>query len=103
MRCCELTQFIFLGMNGVAMARNGLCFIVVLLSVGVAMAQNGLILWENDATGSRKVSRYLPGLWDTILNSKMTAKVPKGKNAANYSIFVLLNPSVALSIVCYFP
>ena len=33
---------------------------------GVAMDRHGLILWENDATGSRKVFRYLPGLWDTI-------------------------------------
>ena len=32
----------------------------------VAMAQNGLILNHNEATGSRKVSGYLPGLRDTI-------------------------------------
>ena len=77
--------------------------VVIFWTNGVAMARNGFILWENDATGSRKVSRYLPGLWDTILNSKMTAKVQKCKNTVNYCIFVLLNPSVALSIVCYFP
>ena len=38
---------------------------------GVVMARNGLILWENDATGSRKVFRYLLDLWDTIKKQKM--------------------------------
>ena len=33
---------------------------------GVAMARNGLILWENEATGSRKVFRYLLDLRDAI-------------------------------------
>ena len=51
---------------------------------GVAMARHGLILWQNEATGSRKVSRYLPGLWDAILNSKMTAKVEKYKKGKNF-------------------
>ena len=37
---------------------------------GVAMARHGLILWENGATASRKVSRYLPGLREAINNSK---------------------------------
>ncbi len=46
----ELTKFIILGMNG------------------VAMAGNGLILWENGATSSRKVFRYLLGLWEVIKN-----------------------------------
>ncbi len=27
--------------------------------MNVAMTRNGLILWEDDAMGSRKVSRYL--------------------------------------------
>ncbi len=48
---------------------------------GVVMIWNGLILWENEARGSRKVSRYLPGLCDTILNSEMTAKVKNTSNA----------------------
>ena len=61
---------------------------------GVAMARNGLILWENDATGSRKVSRYLPDLWEAIKKSKIAAKIRKYKNAVNYRIFVLLNPSL---------
>ena len=59
----------FLGMNGVALARYGLIFN------------------HNEATGSRKVCRYLPGLRDTIFISKMAAKVPKSKNPANYHIF----------------
>ena len=33
---------------------------------GVAMDRHGLILWENEATGSRKVFKDLPGLWDSI-------------------------------------
>ena len=33
---------------------------------GVAMDRHGLILWENEATGSRKVFRYLLDLWDAI-------------------------------------
>ena len=36
----------------------------------VAVAWNGPRLWENDATGSGKVSRYLPGFWEAIKNSK---------------------------------
>ena len=34
----------------------------------VAVARHGLILWENDATGSRKVFKYLPGLREAISN-----------------------------------
>ena len=33
---------------------------------GVAMDRHGLILWENEATGSRKVFRYLLDLRDAI-------------------------------------
>ena len=33
---------------------------------GVTMARNGLIFGEDGATGSRKVSRWLRGLRDTI-------------------------------------
>ena len=32
----------------------------------VAMGRHGLILKDNEATGSRKVSGCLPDLWDTI-------------------------------------
>ena len=33
---------------------------------GVAMARNGLILSQDEATSSRKAFRYLPDLWDAI-------------------------------------
>ncbi len=32
----------------------------------VEVGRHGLILEDNGATGSRKVSEYLPDLWDTI-------------------------------------
>ena len=38
---------------------------------GVAVAQNGLIFGQDEATGSGKVSGYLRGLQDTIQNSKI--------------------------------
>ena len=41
---------------------------ILLDTFGVAVARCGLILWENGATGSRKVFRYLWGLRDTINN-----------------------------------
>ena len=44
---------------------------------GVGVARYGLILWENDATGSRKVSRYLWGLRGAVSNSKMTNNIKK--------------------------
>ena len=55
---------------------------------GVAVDRHGLILWENEATGSGKVFRYLPGLRDTIKKSKLYAKVQKSKNTAFYRIFL---------------
>ncbi len=41
-------------------------FEVVLGVNGVAMDRHGLILWENEATGSRKVFRYLLDLWEGV-------------------------------------
>ena len=41
-------------------------FEVILGVNGVAMDRHGLILWENEATGSRKVFRYLLDLRDAI-------------------------------------
>ena len=37
----------------------------------------------------QKVFKYLPGLRDAILNSKMTAKVKKNKNTVFYRIFLI--------------
>ena len=61
--------------------------IIILRVNGVAVARHGLILNHNEATSSRKVSRYLPGLRDAIKKSKMVAKVQKSKNPINYRIF----------------
>ena len=36
----------------------------------VAVAWNGPRLWENGATGSGKVFRCLPGLWEAIKKLK---------------------------------
>jgi uncharacterized membrane protein SirB2 len=44
---------------------------------GVAMARHGLILWENEATGSRKVFKYLRGLRDAIFLLKIVGIMQK--------------------------
>ena len=44
--------------------------VMILGMNGGGVARNGLILWENDATGSGKVFRLLPGPWEAIKNSK---------------------------------
>ena len=44
---------------------------------GVAMGRHGLILWENEATGSRKVYKYLWGLWDAIFCLLYTSPSPR--------------------------
>ena len=49
----------------------------------VPMARHGLILRENEAMGSRKVSKYLLGLQDTILSPKLIDKVPKSQKSPN--------------------
>ncbi len=50
---------------------------------GVVMFWNGLIRWENEAMGYRKVSRYLPGLWEAIKNSKNGRKTGNGEMTGN--------------------
>ena len=50
----------------------------------VAMARHGLILSQDEATGSGKVFKCLPGFRDTIKNSKMLAEVQKYENAIFY-------------------
>ena len=50
----------------------------VILGVnGVAVGRHGLILWENGATGSRKVFRCLLDLRDVIFLIKMLPDIPK--------------------------
>ena len=43
---------------------------IILDTNGTAVARHGLKLSQNEATGSRKLSRYLPDLRDTIKTSK---------------------------------
>ena len=50
---------------GVSTFLGGQILIVLGLN-GVVMGRHGLILNQSEATGSRKVSGYLPDLWDTI-------------------------------------
>ena len=42
---------------------------------GVAVARQGPILWENEATPSRKVSKYLPGPPGPVFGPKTTKKI----------------------------
>ena len=67
--CPEHRQFVILGMKEVAMARHG------------------LILNDNEATGSGKVFKYLPGLRDITFLSKMTATIQKYKHTNILTIF----------------
>ena len=53
---------------------------------GVAVARHWPILNDNEATWSRKVFKYLPGLRDTIKKLKMPAEVQKHKNTVFYRI-----------------
>ncbi len=42
-------------------------FMVMILGMnGIAVARNGPRLWENEATGSRKVFRGFWGFWEVI-------------------------------------
>ena len=50
----------------------------------VAMAHPEPILNDKEAMGSRKVSKYHPGLRDTMKNSKMAAKVQTSQNTVSY-------------------
>ena len=52
----------------------------VLVMNWVPMARHGLILWENEATGSRKVSKYLLGPRDAIFLYKMPPETKKSRN-----------------------
>ena len=59
--CQEHRKFVILEMNEVPMARHG------------------LILKDNEAMGSGKVFKYLPGLRDTIFISKCPPKIKHPK------------------------
>ena len=47
---------------------------------GAAVPRHGLILSQDGATHSRKVSRYLPGLRDVLKTSTNIGKVKNPKN-----------------------
>ena len=53
---------------------------VILDMNGVAVARHGLILWENEATGSRKLSRCLRGLKNLIYKLKITKIIEIPRN-----------------------
>ena len=53
---------------------------VILGMNGVAMDRHGLILWENEATGSRKVFRCLLDLWEAIFQLKIAPRTQKSKS-----------------------
>ena len=59
-------------------------FMVMILGMnGIAVARNGPILWENDATGSRKVFKWLRGFWEAIKIRKLLQKSGNGKSRKN--------------------
>ncbi len=55
---------------------------------GVATDRHGLILWENEAMGSRKVFRCLLYLWDAIFKLKIGPRGPKIQNPMFQYLFV---------------
>ncbi len=62
--------------------------VMILGMNGIAVARNGPILWENDATGSRKVFRGFRGFWEAIKKTKIAAKVREFQNTVFYRIFI---------------
>ena len=52
------------------LGRTRLTFFVISEVNGVLVARNGLILSQNGATDSRKVSKYLLGLQDALTKIK---------------------------------
>ena len=53
---------------------------------GVAVARNGLKLWENGAGRSRKAMGHLPEPWDSINKIKNDQKSKKMKNGKKSEI-----------------
>ena len=82
---------------------------------GVVVARHGLILWENDATGVRKVFKYLPGLRDHRKNMKNMCSLFSGENVFSYiSIYselpinrpgglILFHIILIIPIIPYYP
>ena len=64
----------------------------------VAVTRLGLILWENEATGSRKVLKYLPDLRDRTQISKIVKMTEKPKNP-KFAVYRVGGMGVALLII----
>ena len=60
-----------------------------------------IILWENEATGSRKVFKYLPGLRDSIKKTKCNPKVSQTQNTIFYRIFLYILFGVDAGIILF--
>ena len=58
----------------------------------VAMARHGPILKDNEATGSGKVFKYLPGLRDANKKSKNAAKVGKKQKITYFTVYFNIGP-----------
>ena len=63
---------------------------VILGLNGVVVGSYGLILWENEVTRSKMLSRYLPTTGDFIINSKST-KIPKIQKSS-FPIYIYIFP-----------
>ena len=67
---------------------------------GVAMARHGPILNDNEAMGSRKVSKYLPGLRDTITKSKIPAEVQQiPKHRISHYFYIIPQPGLPIGVL----
>ena len=70
---------------------------------GVAVARHGPILWENEATPSGKLSKYLPGPSGPVFGPKTTNKIENPKNPYIYICKLpIYRPGRLLCYVCTF-
>ncbi len=58
---------------------------------GVVVPRHGLMFEHNEATGSGKVFKYIPGLRDTITNSKTPSQFPQNKKQIT---IILMFPTI---------
>ena len=65
---------------------------------GVDMDRHGLILWENEATGPRKVSKYLLGLRDAIFSSKMAPET-KNPKIPSFPVYLISPPRFNIPVL----
>ena len=67
----------------------------------VVVRSYGLILWENEATRSKMLSKYLRTTGSFIINSKTTE--PIKKNKSSFSIYGRVNTGIRKDIEGYTP